>query len=153
MRDATADLLKGTAVVLMIQIHLMELFALPDVCDSWVGKVSLFLGGPPAAPLFLLVMGYYTAASTRSMGGLLLRGIKLFGAGRAAEPGPQRPRAREDRAGRPAAGPLETRLGCRHLVRGRGEHHAVGPAPAAVRSARCLRLSPRLCSWFCFRPG
>ena len=80
-RDALADLLKGTAVVLMIQVHLMESFARPDVLDSWVGRVSLFLGGPPAAPLFMLVMGYYTAASTRSMGGLLLRGLKLLALG------------------------------------------------------------------------
>jgi uncharacterized membrane protein len=80
-RDAVADLLKGTAVVLMVQVHLMELFARPDVLASWPGKVSLFLGGPPAAPLFLLVMGYYLAASTRSTGGLLLRGLKLLALG------------------------------------------------------------------------
>ncbi len=80
-RDAAADLLKGTAVVLMIQVHLMELFAQPDVLDSWVGKVSLWLGGPPAAPVFMLVMGYYLAASRRSMSRLLLRGLKLLALG------------------------------------------------------------------------
>jgi hypothetical protein len=55
-------------VALMIQVHLMELFAQPAVLASWVGKVSLFLGGPPAAPVFMLIMGYYAAASTRSTG-------------------------------------------------------------------------------------
>jgi hypothetical protein len=80
-RDVVADLLKGTAVVLMIQVHLMEDIAQPKVLEHWVGKTSLFLGGPPAAPLFMLVMGYYTAASARSMGGLLLRGLKLLGLG------------------------------------------------------------------------
>ena len=80
-RDADADLLKGTAVVLMIQVHLMELFAQPAVLASWPGKISLLLGGPPAAPVFLLIMGYYTAASARSMGGLMFRGLKLLALG------------------------------------------------------------------------
>ena len=80
-RDATADLLKGTAVVLMIQVHLMELFALPAVFDGWAGKLSLFLGGPPAAAVFMAVMGYYVAASPRSAGSLVWRGLKLIGLG------------------------------------------------------------------------
>ena len=56
----------------------MELFARPDVAASGIGRLSFFLGGPPAAPLFMIVMGYYTAASRRSMGSLLLRGLKLL---------------------------------------------------------------------------
>ncbi len=80
-RSGTADLLKGTAVVLMIQVHLMELFAQPAVLNSWAGRFSLFLGGVPAAPVFLLVMGYYLAASRRSNGRLLWRGLKLIGLG------------------------------------------------------------------------
>ena len=99
-RDATADLLKGTAVVLMIQVHLMELFALPDVLAGGAGQLSLFLGGPPAAPVFMVVMGYYTAASKRSLGGLLLRGLKLLALGAALNVGLNARPADEDFAGR-----------------------------------------------------
>ncbi len=77
-RSSTADLLKGTAVVLMIQVHLMELFAQPGVLAGWAGRISLFLGGPPVAPVFLLVMGYFVATSRRSAGRLVWRGIKLI---------------------------------------------------------------------------
>lgn len=73
-----ADLLKGLAVLFMIQVHLMEVFALPDVYRSVIGKISLFLGGPPAAPIFMAVMGFFLAKSSKSTIQLLLRGIKIF---------------------------------------------------------------------------
>ena len=80
-RSGTADLLKGAAVVLMIQVHLMELLARPDVLAGWAGRLSLLFGGPPVAPVLLLVMGYYLAASRRSTGRLVWRGVKLIGLG------------------------------------------------------------------------
>lgn len=80
-RNSTADLLKGLAVVFMIQVHLVELFAKPEIYTSWIGKISLFLGGPPAAPVFMLVMGYFIARSKRSIGSNLLRGLKLIALG------------------------------------------------------------------------
>ncbi|MBU2466561.1 MAG: DUF1624 domain-containing protein, partial [Bacteroidetes bacterium] len=75
------DLLKGIAVVLMIQVHLTELFARPAFFDSVAGKVSLFLGGPAAAPVFMAVMGYFLAWKAVSSKNLFLRGIKLIGLG------------------------------------------------------------------------
>ncbi|MEI7897648.1 MAG: heparan-alpha-glucosaminide N-acetyltransferase domain-containing protein [bacterium] len=57
--NGTADLLKGIAVLFMIQVHIMEQFASPDTCNSLIGKISMFLGGPPCAPVFLAVMGYF----------------------------------------------------------------------------------------------
>ena len=77
-RNQTADLLKGLAVILMIQVHLMELFAQPAIYSSWIGKISLFLGGPPAAPIFMVVMGYYFALSKRSLSSNIFRGLKLI---------------------------------------------------------------------------
>jgi len=77
-RDSTADLLKGIAVLCMIQVHIMELFARQEISDSFIGKVSLFLGGPPAAPLFVAVMGYFLAQSNKTMKSNILRGIKLI---------------------------------------------------------------------------
>lgn len=77
-RNHTADLLKGLAVIFMIQVHLLELFATPEIYVSWMGKISLFLGGPPAAPVFMVVMGYYFAGSKRSFNSGLIRGLKLI---------------------------------------------------------------------------
>jgi uncharacterized membrane protein len=77
-RSNTADLLKGIAVLLMIQIHLIELFAHPNISTSAVGEFLLFLGGPPAAPIFIVIMGYFLAASKQSALQLVSRGVKLF---------------------------------------------------------------------------
>lgn len=77
-RDQLADLLKGVAVILMIQVHIMELFAIQSVYDGILGKISLFLGGPPAASIFMAVMGYFIAKSKRSTPKNIIRGIKLF---------------------------------------------------------------------------
>lgn len=80
-RFSTPDLLKGIAVVLMIQVHIMELFAVPEVYSSWIGKLSLFLGGPPAAPVFMAVMGYFVARSQKSIRFHIVRGLRLIGLG------------------------------------------------------------------------
>ncbi len=80
-RISTPDLLKGMAVIFMIQVHLMELFAQQDLYDSLIGKISLFLGGVPAAPVFMIVMGYFIAFGKKSPGYMINRGIKLFIAG------------------------------------------------------------------------
>lgn len=77
-RTQAFDLLKGIAVVLMIQVHIIELIANPNVSGSFIGKGLLFLGGPPVAPVFTLILGYFIAASKRSTLQLIARGIKVF---------------------------------------------------------------------------
>ena len=77
-RNPTADLLKGLAVIFMIQVHLLELYATPDIYASLIGKVSLFMGGPPAAPVFMVVMGFYFAMSKKSWISGIKRGVKLI---------------------------------------------------------------------------
>ncbi len=72
------DLLKGIAVVLMVQVHLTELFATPDFYESFAGNLSLFFGGPPAAPVFMAVMGYFVAKLNSSPRLLAWRGAKLL---------------------------------------------------------------------------
>lgn len=67
--------------MLMIQVHIMELFADPLIYSSWIGKVSLFLGGPPAAPVFMAVMGFFVARSQKLTFQHILRGLKLIGLG------------------------------------------------------------------------
>lgn len=80
-RNRTADLLKGIAVLLMVQVHLIELFAQQQIFDSYVGSVLLFLGGPPAAPVFMAVMGYFIAFGNSTVSKSILRGLKLIGGG------------------------------------------------------------------------
>jgi uncharacterized membrane protein len=65
----------------MIQVHIMELFAAEKVLESFVGQISLFFGGVPAAPLFLAAMGYFVARSARSPKANFRRGLKLIGLG------------------------------------------------------------------------
>lgn len=77
-RSQTSDLLKGISVLLMIQVHIIELFATQEINQSTAGKFLLFLGGPFVAPVFVLLMGYYVAASKRPFNELIIRGVKLF---------------------------------------------------------------------------
>lgn len=77
-RSITADVLKGLAVIFMIQVHIMEVFADTSIYHSLTGRISLFLGGPPAAPVFMAVMGYFLAASSKGMMATVTRGFKLI---------------------------------------------------------------------------
>lgn len=77
-REPLADLLKGIAILLMIQVHVVELFATQEIFGGRVGRFALFLGGPPAAPVFMAVMGYFLAASRRGTLSLVVRGFTLF---------------------------------------------------------------------------
>jgi uncharacterized membrane protein len=81
MRHPLPDMLKGLAVILMIQVHIMELFAEEHVYGSWIGMLSLFAGGPPAAPVFMVVMGYFVGISKKSTRQHIIRGFKLIGIG------------------------------------------------------------------------
>jgi hypothetical protein len=80
-RNGAADLLKGIAVLLMIQVHIMEQLAQVDLYNSTLGDISLFLGGPACAPVFMTVMGYFLASSKRSLKGFIQRGLLLFAGG------------------------------------------------------------------------
>lgn len=80
-RSRTADLIKGVAIITMVQVILVEFFAQQPIMNSLVGKISLFLGGPPTAPVFLTVMGYYIAYRSRPFWMNVLRGTELIGLG------------------------------------------------------------------------
>jgi uncharacterized membrane protein len=84
-REPVPDLLKGFAVIAMIQVHIVEQFARPEILQGTLGKLSLFLGGPFAAPVFMAVMGYFAGKQgdrgTRGLGDKGKRGILLIGLG------------------------------------------------------------------------
>lgn len=72
------DLLKGLAAFFMVQIHITELFIDSAGRESVFGKVTLFLGGPFAAVVFMIVMGYFIAKNKGTISQNVLRGIKIF---------------------------------------------------------------------------
>lgn len=77
-RFEMADLVKGIAVLLMIQVHIIELFATVSIFESDYGRFFLFLGGPFVAPVFLFVFGYFIANSTKTNAQQIVRGLKIF---------------------------------------------------------------------------
>ncbi|HMM12369.1 MAG TPA: heparan-alpha-glucosaminide N-acetyltransferase domain-containing protein [Bacteroidales bacterium] len=77
-RFQSIDFLKGLAVMAMIQVHITELFAVLVWQQSVLGRISLFLGGPAAAPLFMVVMGYLAGIAKRTPFQLIVRGAKLI---------------------------------------------------------------------------
>ncbi len=78
VRLPLADILKGVAVLRMILVHVVEVFALSAISDSLFTKLALFLAGPPGAALFMLIMGYFIAKSSKSSVVLFFRGSKLL---------------------------------------------------------------------------
>lgn len=80
-RNPHHDLIKGLAVLLMMQVHVMELFAQQHVMDGVAGQLSLFLGAAPVAPVFMLLFGFYALRAPVWPGRLLWRAIKLMLAG------------------------------------------------------------------------
>ena len=77
-RSRTADFLKGVALIAMVQLVLVEFFARPVILNGLLGKISLFIGGPPVAPVFLAIMGYYVAHQRHTFWQLVVRGVKLI---------------------------------------------------------------------------
>jgi hypothetical protein len=72
------DLLKGFAVFLIVPVHILELFIDYPGRESLFGKTLLFLGGPVAVPVFMLIMGYFLARNNKSFSQNSIRGIKVF---------------------------------------------------------------------------
>jgi hypothetical protein len=72
------DLLKGFAVFLIVPVHILETFIDYPGRESLFGRVILFLGGPVAVPIFMIIMGYFVAMSKNSVAQNVLRGVKIF---------------------------------------------------------------------------
>lgn len=78
-RDRAFDLARGVAVFFMVLIHVVETYGRPEVQAGAMGKVLLFLGQAPAAPVFMFLMGVgVTLARAPSSNYFLKRGIELF---------------------------------------------------------------------------
>ena len=77
-RNEMADLLKGFAVIFMILVHSFEKFLNLNYYDGWINKIVLLLGSIPAAPVFMVVMGYFVWFSKKKLNQLVLRGVTLI---------------------------------------------------------------------------
>ena len=60
------DLARGLAVLFMVSVHALQTYATPEVYDSPFGWILEALGGPPAAPVFVFLMGAVMAFSRRT---------------------------------------------------------------------------------------
>lgn len=81
-RIATFDVAKGVAVLLMIMIHVLDFYALPEVRFGTFGATLKFAVGWPAASMFVFIMGLFITYSDSS--GLrqdLVRAAGLFALG------------------------------------------------------------------------
>lgn len=72
-RQFAVDIARGLAVLFMIWVHVLEIYADVDVQDSFFGGLIEFFGGPPAAPVFMLLMGVSIAYSQKNKPGQLMR--------------------------------------------------------------------------------
>ncbi len=78
-RLLSLDLARGLAVFFMISVHTLEVFASKEVKSSLFGQIIEFLGGAPAAPVFMTLMGVSFIYSSKSeLKPKLLRGFKIF---------------------------------------------------------------------------
>jgi len=75
------DLLKGFAVFLIVPVHILETFIDFPGRESVPGKALLFLGGPIAVPVFMIIMGYFVAKNEKPLAANFFRGIKVFAVG------------------------------------------------------------------------
>lgn len=73
------DLARGLAIFFMVMIHVLGEMSSTEVNGSIFGSVLTFLGGPPAAPVFVFLMGSSLMLSRHnSARKTALRGVKLL---------------------------------------------------------------------------
>jgi uncharacterized membrane protein len=77
-RSWLPDQLKGMAVLWMILIHSMELFLIPAQSGHPIARFAYFMGAVPAAPMFMILMGFFGARPGTPFFRILKRGFKLI---------------------------------------------------------------------------
>jgi hypothetical protein len=76
------DLARGLAIVFMVLQHVQLLFAVDSGEGSAVGVTFLLLGTAPAAPVFMVAMGFLFGSSPRiGVRSGVVRGLQLFALG------------------------------------------------------------------------
>ncbi len=76
------DLARGLAIIFMVLQHVQLVFAVDYGEASVLGQAFLLLGTAPAAPVFMVVMGFlYGSSAGDDIRSGVLRGLKLFAFG------------------------------------------------------------------------
>ena len=76
------DLARGLAIVFMVFQHVQIIFAVSAGEDSSLGAIFVLLGTAPAAPVFMVAMGFLFGSSSRTgVRDGLVRGLQLFALG------------------------------------------------------------------------
>ena len=76
------DLARGLAIVFMVFQHVQIIFAVSSGEDSALGVTFLLLGTAPAAPVFMVAMGFLLGSSSRTgVRSGVVRGLQLFALG------------------------------------------------------------------------
>lgn len=77
-REPFPDFLRGIAILMMIQVHITELLLKSEPIYHLYEKWSYFFGGIPAAPVFIVLMGYFQDRSKSNLMKEIIRGVKIF---------------------------------------------------------------------------
>jgi uncharacterized membrane protein len=72
------DQLKGWAVIWMILVHTIELFLDSGQSGLPLAQFAMFMGGVPAAPVFMLLMGYFGLQPGYSFRKTVMRGGQIL---------------------------------------------------------------------------
>lgn len=72
------DLARGLAVLFMICQHVQIMFAVDAGEGTFIGELFLLLGTAPAAPVFMVAMGFLFGSGPPGVGKGVSRGVKLF---------------------------------------------------------------------------
>lgn len=79
IRQFELDVARGLAVLFMIAVHVLQMFSNNQLMYSTYGEIIGFLGGPPAAPVFMFLLGAGIIYSKNSKPPVLLkRGIIIL---------------------------------------------------------------------------
>ena len=81
-RIRSLDLARGLAVFFMILVHVLENYGNEDVYNTVFGRIVEFLGGAPAAPVFMFLMGFFLVyPSDKGLKINVIRGLKIMALG------------------------------------------------------------------------
>ena len=72
------DLLRGLAIIFMVLVHVMNIYGDLNASSGAKHAIVDFLGGPPAAPVFMVVMGFFFMYKKTSLQKSIKRGVGLL---------------------------------------------------------------------------
>ncbi len=71
------DILRGLAVIFMIVIHVLNVYGNQAASQGIRYEITDFMGGPPAAPVFMAIMGFFFQIKKPILPVAIKRGVQL----------------------------------------------------------------------------